>query len=262
LPAASGEAQRIATTYGETFPQDRPPKLLTGDVDAGRVKTELSPSTEQTPYRYLHLATHGFFEPPAADTRLVHAFTPGELPARAHVRNPLLLSGLVFAGANRDPQTGTLTAEEVSGLDLRGCELVVLSACETGLGKVAGGEGVLGLQLAFQAAGAWALVTSLWSVNDAATAVLMEEFYANLWQKKMSKIEALRQAQLKVLNDPGTVSRRAEELLAELKKKGVTKESLANRGFEDRATELPKGAEAKRGHARLWAAFVICGDGR
>src|SRR5262249_36632196 len=69
-------------------------------------------------------------------------------------RNPALLSGLVLSGANADPEAGLLTAEEVSHLDLRGCALVVLSACDTGLGKAAGGEGVLGLQRAFQNAGA------------------------------------------------------------------------------------------------------------
>src|SRR5439155_3692898 len=99
------------------------------------------------------------------------------------------------AGANRAPDRGILTAEEVAGLDLRGTELVVLSACDTGLGKEAGGEGVLGLQRAFQGAGARALAASLWKVDDAATSVLMEEFYANLWRKKLPRLEALRQAQ-------------------------------------------------------------------
>jgi CHAT domain-containing protein len=96
--------------------------------------------------RVLHLATHGFFAPPEVPAArggpdgTVTGFHPG------------LLSGLVLAGANRptDPLTGAddgvLTALEVSALDLRGVELAVLSACETGLGPSAGGEGVLGLQ--------------------------------------------------------------------------------------------------------------------
>ena len=94
----------------------------------------------------------------------------------------------------------------MQALDLRGCELVVLSACETGLGEAEDGQGVLGLQRAFQAAGARAVVASLWKVDDAATGVLMERFYTNLWDKKLPKLEALRQAQLAVLNDPGLVT--------------------------------------------------------
>jgi CHAT domain-containing protein len=125
---------------------------------------------------------------------------------------PGLLSGLAWAGVNRptaDPATGTvdvgaglMTAEEVAGLDLKGCELAVLSACETGLGRTAGGEGVLGLQRAFHQAGARTVVASLWRVDDDATRELMTRFYTNLWVKKHSPLEALRQAQLSILDDP------------------------------------------------------------
>jgi CHAT domain-containing protein len=165
------------------------------------------------------------------------------------MRNPLLLSGLVLAGANRAPDRGTLSAQEASALDLRGAELVVLSACDTGLGKVAEGEGVLGLQRAFQMAGARTVVASLWKVNDAATSLLMEEFYANLWQKKLPKLEALRQAQLKVLKNPTLVRKRAEEL---------TKAGLRAPGDPE---PLPKAGPAEiRSHPALWAAFVSYGD--
>src|SRR5205085_9805603 len=98
--------------------------------------------------------------------------------------HPGLLSGLAFAGVNRDRPAGLLTALEVADLDLRAAEFVVLSACETGRGKVAGGEGVLGLQRAFQVAGARTVVASLWSVDDAATQRLMTRYYDNLWEKK------------------------------------------------------------------------------
>src|SRR5262249_57730828 len=101
-----------------------------------------------------------------------------------------------------DVGAGIMTAEEVGGLDLKGCELAVLSACETGLGRVAGGEGVLGLQRAFHQAGCRTVVASLWRVDDAATMALMTRFYANLWDKGLAPLEALRQAQLSVLDDP------------------------------------------------------------
>jgi CHAT domain-containing protein len=101
--------------------------------------------------------------------------------------HPGLLSGLAFAGVNTAPEKraegeddGILTATEVAGLDLRDVEMATLSACDTGLGAVAGGEGALGLQRAFQVAGARTTVTSLWKVPDRATKELMIRFYDNL----------------------------------------------------------------------------------
>src|SRR5213078_1602900 len=99
--------------------------------------------------------------------------------------HPGLLSGIVLAGANRPPQAGQddgiLTALEVAELDLGQVELATLSACETGLGEVAGGEGLLGLQRAFQVAGARSVVASLWKVDDRATQELMGAFYKAYW---------------------------------------------------------------------------------
>jgi CHAT domain-containing protein len=119
--------------------------------------------------------------------------------------HPGLLSGLVLAGANLPPEpdqdNGILTALEVSSLDLSHVELVTLSACETGLGQTAGGEGLLGMQRAFQVAGAQSTVATLWKVSDDASRSLMIDFYENLWEKKMSRVEALRQAQIKMLRE-------------------------------------------------------------
>lgn len=162
-----------------------------------RVKEQPSP-------RVLHIATHGFFLTPQ----------PGSSPAERdrlsrladQVENPLLRSGLALAGINswnkglplpEAAENGLLTGEDVSGLDLTATELVVLSACETGLGAVEVGEGVFGLRRAFMLAGAKNLVMSLWEVPDKQTQQLMEDFYANLAQGQVPAT-ALRQAQLKL----------------------------------------------------------------
>ncbi|MCI0413736.1 CHAT domain-containing protein [bacterium] len=120
--------------------------------------------------------------------------------------NPLLRSGLALAGANTwlrgksppaEAEDGILTAEDVSGLDLLATELVVLSACETGLGQVHTGEGVFGLRRAFVLAGARTLVMSLWKVPDQQTQELMENFYQRLLIGE-SRADALRGAQITV----------------------------------------------------------------
>jgi CHAT domain-containing protein len=164
--------------------------------------------------RWAHIATHGFFADPTVpsvsrpDPKLFAA--SGSDRAAPGARNPLVLSGLVLAGANRpsadiDATThddlGILTAEAIAGLPLQHLEVVVLSACETGLGTVAGGEGVFGLQRAFHLAGARTVVASLWKVDDTATRKLMRLFYSNLWERGMPAALALRQAQLTVLGE-------------------------------------------------------------
>jgi CHAT domain-containing protein len=176
--------------------------------------------------------------------------------------DPLLLSGLVLSGANRDPEGGILTALEVSNLDLRGCELVVLSACETGLGTIESGEGLLGLQRAFHVAGARTVVSSLWSVSDPATSVLMERFYRNLWgEKPLPRLEALRQAQLFVLQNPEAVRKRARELRTLITRaRGGKAEELRGKGKEVELAVEKENPETMRSHPGWWAAFVLSGD--
>lgn len=120
--------------------------------------------------------------------------------------NPSLNSGLVLSGAatyarlpeKPDVDDGILSAYEVNGLNLVNTELVVLSACETGLGQAHNGDGVYGLQRAFTVAGARCLISSLWKVNDYVTQELMNNFYVNWISNKMTKQEAFRQAQLQL----------------------------------------------------------------
>ena len=167
---------------------------------------------------YAHLATHGFF---AREVRTATVLAeqerwalPFEGAAPLSTRNPLVESGIALAGANvRDPITfdtkGLLSAEEIVGLDLSRCELVTLSACETGRGEEVTGQGVMGLRASVMAAGSRSMLMSLWKVPNEATVKLMEAFYLNLWTKKMNKAEALRQAQTAVRDHPSGKYRNA-----------------------------------------------------
>ena len=150
--------------------------------------------------RVMHIATHGFFmeDHPAPDR------SGRAVRLSGATDDPMLRSGLFFAGANRTrsgtapaggADNGVLTAYEASQLNLQGTELVVLSACETGLGVASNSEGVFGLRRALQEAGAGAVMMSLWSVPDQETQELMSLFYAK-WLGGLDKAEALRQAQL------------------------------------------------------------------
>lgn len=150
--------------------------------------------------RILHIATHGLFlEDVNKGGKEVFGFEKDKL-----IENPLLRSGLFFTGAENynksdfaDDDNGILTAYEAMNLSLDKTELVVLSACETGLGEIQNGEGVFGLRRAFQQAGARTVLMSLWKVNDEATQEIMTNFYSN-WVSGMSKREAFAAAQRNV----------------------------------------------------------------
>ena len=142
---------------------------------------------------------------------------------------------------------GILTAEEIGTQNLDGVQIVVLSACESGLGKQASGEGLLGLQRAFQSAGARSVVASLWSVDDAATKTLMLAFYTNLWEKKLPKLEALRQAQL-------TMLREYDPQAGQLRGPGAV------RPVEPGRLAGAKETGGKSLSPFYWASFVLSGD--
>ena len=161
--------------------------------------------------RVAHLATHGFFADPKfrsvlqVDPKLFEMC--GERARRGREHSPLVLSGLVFAGANRPetPGRGMVTGEAPRRPGPVRAGAGGVEACETGLGDVAGGEGVFGLQRAFHLAGCKNVVASLWKVDDAATAALMGLFYRGLWVENLSPREALRQAQLTLYRNPGLI---------------------------------------------------------
>jgi len=134
----------------------------------------------------IHIATHGFFFPDPKSNTHSELIKSGQKNVFKQSSNPLMRSGLLFAGANRSwnheempegSDDGILTAYEVSNTNLDNTELVVLSACETGLGEIKGSEGVYGLQRSFKIAGAEYIIMSLWQIPDYQTVELMKLFY-------------------------------------------------------------------------------------
>jgi CHAT domain-containing protein len=242
LPNTKDEVTTIRELYGKLFEikSDDPRALMEREADEASFR-ELAPR-----YRHLHLATHGFF----TGAEYTSAFAAGkpkekyglstERDAPVTGYDPGLLSGLALAGANRvatsEADDGILTAQEIGVMNLNDVDTVVLSACDTGLGATAGGEGLLGVQRAFQVAGARTTVASYWKVDDLVTRLLMERFYRNLWDKDMTRLDALREAQLFILNNPD-------------KLRGAT------------VVETEDSAKL-RTSPRLWAAFGLSGDWR
>ena len=171
LPFSRDEANAIALLAG------RAGTLKATDFRANR-GTALERTLED--YRIVHFATHGWID--------------DERPE---------LSGLVLSLVNDRgrPQDGFLRLQDIFNLRLN-ADLVVLSACQTALGKEIKGEGLVGLTRGFMYAGAPRVVASLWQVNDVATAELMKKFYTNMLQRKLPPSAALRAAQLEMSKDP------------------------------------------------------------
>ncbi|MBL9080266.1 MAG: CHAT domain-containing protein [Planctomycetales bacterium] len=242
LANTAGEIASIGTLYGRLYEiaPDDPRSLAQAEA------TEANFRALSAKYRHLHLATHGFFAAAEHASALAtsdeeqsrHRGGPIRRNAAIEGFNPGLLSGLALAGANREPtdkaDDGILTSQEIAFLPLQGVDTVVLSACDTGLGDVAGGEGLLGVQRAFQVAGARTTVAGYWKVDDLVTRLLMERFYLNLWEKKLSRLDALREAQLYVLNHPEAI----------------------------RGADVAEDEPIIRTSPRFWAAFGLSGDWR
>ncbi len=244
LPATKREAEEIG---GSLTAHDLPVLLQVGDSASERSFKSLSGHSP----RIVHIATHGFYwtdrevKEEAMDERLQFLSMYGNMD---DADKALTRSGLLFTGANhalrgdlrqKRGDDGILTAKEISLLDLRGVDLLVLSACQTGLGKVTG-DGVFGLQRGFKKAGAQALLMSLWKVDDTATRLLMSRFYDYLMQG-VNKHEALRRAQQDLRNmDVETGGRNGR------------------RAFSARAKRAKKNSVKKLyNDPYYWAAFIL-----
>lgn len=240
LPGTAGEASAFKSILTDA-------QFLT---EAGATEAALKQVTGPA---ILHIATHGFFlsdqHSEAADAEGL-SFGGGQQRARGE--NPLLRSGLALAGANKRQsgggEDGILTALEAAGLDLWGTKLVVLSACETGVGEATSGEGVYGLRRALVLAGAESQLMSLWQVSDAATRDLMVEYYKRL-RANEERSEALRQVQLKLLKG-GPQTRPAARRGPGAGKRGI------GGGLG------PMIQPNDRSHPFFWAGFIPVGDWR
>lgn len=251
LPGFQDEMQAVLEVFREQF------RDVSADVLSGAAADEGRFLAAARRFGTLHIITHGYFENAGAkaisQTEIERSDQDSESESVDQFIDtylPGLLSGLVLAGANNpsddpgNPHDGILRASEIEAASLQGVDLVVLSACETGLGAVAGGEGLTGLQRAFQVAGARTVIASLWKVDDAATQALMTEFYRNLWDRKLGKLDALHQAQLKMIDSYDAKSGRLRGQITELPPIRVAK---------DRPKSLPP---------FYWAAFQLSGDWR
>jgi CHAT domain-containing protein/Tfp pilus assembly protein PilF len=265
LPGTEAEHHLLEKLLEKTGAK-RTVSLTGAGAATGRLRQEL----EQA--RYAHLATHGFFA--NKQFRSVLQLDPKLVEQRMDLegrvverrgegaRSPLVLSGLVCAGANRadTPERGILSGDAIAGLLLDDLQLAVLSACDTGLGDVAGGEGVFGLQRAFHIAGCHNVVASLWKVDDAATAALMTRFYGYLFApeeaRRLSPLEALRRAQLDLYRHPELIPAWSRgEARSPGKPRPATTPPPA-----DTPPELV--TSAGRSPIKMWAAFTLSGLGR
>ncbi|WP_017719432.1 CHAT domain-containing protein [Kamptonema formosum] len=233
-------------------------------TDAKALKSLVSRCVSPT---ILHIATHGFFQE-SLPQKPADTFEIGKIGRVQHApqHNPMTRSGLAFAGANTvlkggiippEAEDALLTAQGAAGLQLPATELVVMSACLTGLGDRRVGEGVLGLRRAFVLAGAKTLVMSLWSVPDISTAILMERFYHNLFDYNMGRAKALEEAQYYL----------RDLTVGQIRDKWLTPEAIAwvrqrSDVIANRLQELSQESDECRPYTepKYWAAFICQGN--
>ncbi|WP_437202262.1 CHAT domain-containing protein [Planctomicrobium sp. SH664] len=248
LPGTATEVEAIAGLFRKGT-----------DQSSGEIRSLVKQQASEAAFRQfapdcrtLHIATHGFFAPrrSAGDASglAVNSYRYGNTES-IDAYHPGLLSGLAFAGANSpDPQQtddGILTADEIASLPLSEVDLAVLSACETGIGQMTHGDGLISIQRAFQIAGVRSTIASLWKVNDHATQVLMARFYRNLQGGGLSRLDALREAQLWMLEHPQEVWAKA---------------STEARGLRRVKSDAAADENPKQLAPEFWAAFVLSGN--
>jgi len=217
LPASQQEAENIAALWKQSSAGTGAQIMRGSAVQPGKGESLQMTGAEASPEafekyapgkRVLHVATHGFFLEGSCESAMQRRLDADKrdenfLPAAAE--NPLLLSGLAFAGANRrglakpGETDGILTAEEIAGINLEGVDWAVLSACDTGVGEIKVGEGVFGLRRAFQVAGAKTVIMSLWPVEDDTTRQWMGTLYREHFLNGKDTGESVRAASLQIL---------------------------------------------------------------
>jgi tetratricopeptide (TPR) repeat protein/CHAT domain-containing protein len=207
-PGMRDEIKKVVDIWHTKTGEDVPAYL---GVDASEERFKMEAKGKQV----LHLATHGFYigakcEKPTKSS-IRNVFDLLNLKTINYGENPLLHSGLLMAGSNlhgqddniKGSEDGYLTALDISGLDLRGTELVVLSACETGLGDIKEGEGVYGLRRAFQIAGARTVVCSLWAVSDEMANRMMGNIYSGSMISLPERLRNMELAEIRKLRQEG-----------------------------------------------------------
>ncbi|MCC8145787.1 MAG: CHAT domain-containing protein, partial [Bacteroidales bacterium] len=194
-------------------------------IDKNATESHLKSSLEQDSPSLLHISTHGYYFPYVKESDYNNRLSESSESNKFYKQsdNPLIRSGLLLSGANHtwngqkqleNTDDGILTADEISNLNLMNTDLVVLSACETGLGDVNYSEGVYGLQRAFRLAGAKSMIVSLWKVSDKDALEFMVEFYQQ-WAIYKNKKEAFDKAQTKMRKKYNEVKRWAGFILIE-----------------------------------------------